>query len=91
MQDKKEKDHFKREEELLERAVQPHNSPLGAAFIPVLLFTRYVRWYCMLCSSTSRNRLTVRCSRSCSASDFLKSVVWQVTIPRRWLLIFGCR
>lgn len=42
MQDKKEKDHFKREEELLERAVQPHNSPLGAAFIPVLLFTRYV-------------------------------------------------
>lgn len=44
MQDKKEKDvkkdPFKREEELLEQAVQPHKSPLGSAFIPVLLFTR---------------------------------------------------
>lgn len=39
-QDKKDKEHFKREEELLEEAVQPHNSPLGTAFIPVLLFTR---------------------------------------------------
>lgn len=44
IQDKKEKepkkDPFKREEELLEQAVQPHKSPLGSAFIPVLLFTR---------------------------------------------------
>lgn len=43
-QDKKEKDpkkDFKREEELLEQAVQPHKNPLGLAFIPVLLFTRF--------------------------------------------------
>lgn len=35
-------DHHKREEEQLEQEVHPHNTSLGTAFIPVLLFTRYV-------------------------------------------------
>lgn len=33
-----------REEELLEQEVQPHKTPLGPAYIPVLLFTRLVCW-----------------------------------------------
>ncbi len=37
---KKDPSKVMREEELLEQAVQPHKSPLGSAFIPVLLFTR---------------------------------------------------
>ncbi|CAM9105500.1 unnamed protein product, partial [Hapterophycus canaliculatus] len=36
------KEHYRREEEILEAEVQPHRSPLGSSFIPVLLFTRRV-------------------------------------------------
>ncbi|CAM9138305.1 unnamed protein product [Ectocarpus fasciculatus] len=39
---KDKRDHFMREDELLEQEVQPHKSPLGPAYIPVLLFTRRI-------------------------------------------------
>ncbi|CAM9202957.1 unnamed protein product [Scytosiphon promiscuus] len=38
----REKEHYMREEEILEAEVQPHRSPLSSAFIPVLLFARRV-------------------------------------------------
>ncbi|CAM9812608.1 unnamed protein product, partial [Ectocarpus sp. 13 AM-2016] len=39
---KDKREHFMREEELLEQEVQPHRTPLGPAYIPVLLFTRRI-------------------------------------------------
>ncbi|CAN0327271.1 unnamed protein product, partial [Ectocarpus sp. 8 AP-2014] len=39
---KDKREHFMREEELLEQEVQPHKTPLGPAYIPVLLFTRRI-------------------------------------------------